>query len=88
VCRAHAHPGRSKFRDRGSELLSHHELSDQLIFLTGTVNYYEKVLSQKGGLSPVQSLNRLYLVPGRAMGCSNGTSSFIVGLRYSALDEL
>jgi feruloyl esterase len=68
-------PDLTKFRDRGAKLLSYHGLADPLIFPQGTINYYERVLAQMGGLSAVQNFYRLYLVPGMSHGFSNGTSN-------------
>lgn len=42
----------------------YHGLADVLIPAQGSINYYNRVLSQMGGLAAVQSFYRLYLIPG------------------------
>jgi hypothetical protein len=81
-------PDLSKFRDRGGKLLSYHGLSDQLIFPTGTINYYERVLAQMGGLSAVQNFYRLYLVPGMGHGFVNGTANPTANPPLPTLEKL
>lgn len=68
-------PDLSKFRDRGGKLISYHGLADQLIFPTGTINYYERVSTQMGGTAAIQNFYRLYMIPGMGHGLSNGTSN-------------
>jgi hypothetical protein len=81
-------PDLSAFRDRGGKLISYHGLADQLIFPQGTVNYYERVLAQMGGLASVQNFYRLYLVPGMGHGLSNGTSNPAANPPLPAADQL
>lgn len=68
-------PDLSAFKNRGGKLLSYHGLADELIPPQGTINYYNRVLTQLGGLSAAQSFFRLYLVPGLGHGSPNGTSN-------------
>jgi len=41
----------------------------------GTVNYYQRVAAQTGGMAAAQDFYRLYLVPGLGHGSPNGTSN-------------
>ncbi|MEC4720837.1 tannase/feruloyl esterase family alpha/beta hydrolase [Noviherbaspirillum sp. CPCC 100848] len=68
-------PDLSAFRNRGGKLLSYHGLADTLIMPQGTVNYYNRVAAQMGGIPAIQSFYRFYLVPGMAHGFANGTSN-------------
>ena len=56
-------------------MLTYHGLADELIMPQGTVNYYQRVMSEMGGLDAVTSFYRLYLVPGVGHGSPNGTSN-------------
>lgn len=68
-------PDLSAFRTRGGKILTWHGLNDELIVPQGTINYYNRVAAQMGGMSNVQSFFRLYLVPGVGHGTPNGTSN-------------
>lgn len=68
-------PDLSAFKARGGKLLTYHGLADELIMPQGTVNYYNRVTAQMGGLASVQSFYRLYMVPGVGHGTPNGTSN-------------
>lgn len=68
-------PDLSAFKNRGGKMLTWHGLSDELIPPQGTMNYYNRVTAQMGGLSSVQPFYRLYLVPGAGHGVPNGTSN-------------
>jgi feruloyl esterase len=68
-------PDLSAFRKHGGKMLTRHGLSDEVIMPQGTVNYYERVAAQMGGLAAVQSFYRLYMVPGLGHGTPNGTSN-------------
>jgi feruloyl esterase len=68
-------PDLSAFKSRGGKMLTWHGLSDELIPPQGTMNYYNRVTAQMGGLSSVQTFYRLYLVPGAGHGAPNGTSN-------------
>ena len=65
----------SAFKNRGGKMLAWHGLADELIMPQGTVNYYNRVAAQMGGLASVQGFYRLYLVPGLGHGTPNGTSN-------------
>ena len=63
----------SAFQARGGRILSYHGWADPGIPTEQTINYYESVVSQQGGLVQTQSFYRLFLIP--AMGhCSGGYS--------------
>jgi hypothetical protein len=68
-------PDLSAFKNRGGKMLAWHGLADELIMPQGTVNYYNRVAAQMGGLASVQNFYRLYLVPGLGHGTPNGTSN-------------
>lgn len=68
-------PDLTAFKARGGKLLTWHGLADELIMPQGTINYYNRVVAQMGGLAGVQSFYRLYLVPGAGHGTPNGTSN-------------
>ncbi|MGH8760523.1 MAG: tannase/feruloyl esterase family alpha/beta hydrolase [Burkholderiales bacterium] len=66
-------PDLSLFRDRGAKMLMYHGLADVLIPPQGSINYYNRVATQMGGVASVQNFYRFYLVPGMTHGFSNGT---------------
>lgn len=69
-------PDLSKFVARGGKLITWHGLNDQLIPPQGTINYYNRVATQLGGLAVVQAFWKFYLVPGAGHGpepTPNGT---------------
>lgn len=68
-------PDLSAYQARGGKILTWHGLSDELIVPQGTVNYYQRVAAQMGGMASVQSFFRLYLVPGQGHGTPNGTAN-------------
>lgn len=68
-------PDLSAFKARGGKLLHYHGLADELIMPQGSVNYYNRVLAQMGGLTNVQTFYRLFLIPGFGHGTPNGTSN-------------
>ena len=67
-----------RFRKHGSKVLIWHGEADQLIFPRGTVNYYNRVLKENGGLKRVDDFARLFLAPGVAH-CAGGTGPNPVG---------
>ena len=50
-------------------------MADVLIPYGGTINYFERVAAQMGGLANIQSFTRLYLIPGMSHGFGNGTTN-------------
>lgn len=68
-------PDLSAYKNRGGKILTWHGLADELIVPQGTVNYYNRVAGQMGGMSSVQSFFKLYLVPGQGHGTPNGTAN-------------
>jgi hypothetical protein len=68
-------PDLSAFRTRGGKMIMYHGLSDVLIFPQGSINYYNRVANQMGGIQSIQSFYRFYLVPGMSHGFSNGTAN-------------
>jgi feruloyl esterase len=65
----------SAFKARNGKLLMYHGLADVLIPAQGSINYYNRVLNQLGGLASVQEFYRLYLIPAMGHSFSNGTSN-------------
>jgi feruloyl esterase len=63
------------FRRSGGKMIMYHGLADTLIMPQGSVNYYERVIRELGGLHDVQRFYRFFLVPGMAHGFSNGTTN-------------
>ncbi|WP_423459160.1 tannase/feruloyl esterase family alpha/beta hydrolase [Ottowia sp. VDI28] len=68
-------PDLSAFRVRGGKMITVHGLNDEVIFPQGSINYYNRVAQQLGGLSAVQSFYKLYLVPGMGHSTPNGTAN-------------
>jgi feruloyl esterase len=68
-------PDLSAFKARNGKMIMYHGLSDTLIPPQGSINYYNRVATQMGGISSIQSFYRFYLVPGMAHGFANGTAN-------------
>lgn len=68
-------PNLSAYAARGSKLLTWHGLSDTLIPPQGTINYYNRVAAQMGGLPTVQNFWKFYLVPGAGHAAPNGSAN-------------
>ena len=61
----------SDFAARGGKLVQYHGWADALIPTENSINYYESVAEQAGGLEQAREFHRLFLVPG--MGhCGGG----------------
>jgi len=52
------------FRDRGGKAIVWHGWADQLISAHGTIDYYERVVDEMGGLEDAQEFIRLFMAPG------------------------
>lgn len=65
----------SAFRAHGGKLLIYHGLADTAIPPQGSINYYERVAKNMGGIGTVQSFYRTYLVPGMGHSFSNGSAN-------------
>lgn len=68
-------PDLSRLRDRGAKMVMYHGMSDVLIPPQGSINYYNRVATQMGGIPAIQNFYRFYLVPGMTHGLGNGTSN-------------
>jgi feruloyl esterase len=66
-------PNLRPFRNAGGKMLMYHGLADVLIAPQGSINYYERVLREMGGLRDVQRFYRFFLIPGMTHGIGNGT---------------
>ena len=65
------------FRQRGGKLLLIHGMSDPIFSAKDTVDYYERLAANNGGMASTQGFARTFLVPGMNH-CSGGpaTDSF------------
>ena len=70
-------PDLSAFHAAGGKMLTYHGLADDKIFPAGSINYFDRVSTQMGGVSAVQSFYRLFLIPGLAHDSSFATSASI-----------
>lgn len=68
-------PDLSAFKARNGKMIMYHGLADDKIFPQGTINYYNRVAAQMGGIPSLQSFYRFYLVPAMGHGFTNGTSN-------------
>ena len=68
-------PNLRPFRDAGGKMLLYHGLADVLIMPQGSINYYNRVAREMGGLTAVQKFYRFFLVPGMTHGLGNGTTN-------------
>jgi len=66
-------PDLRPFRNAGGKMLMYHGLADILIMPQGSINYYERVIHDMGGLDAVRRFYRFFLIPGMTHGIGNGT---------------
>jgi hypothetical protein len=64
-------PDLTAFRDRGGKAIVWHGWADQLISAEGTVDYYQRVQRQMGGVEKTSPFVRLFMAPGVAH-CGGG----------------
>ncbi len=57
-------PDLSAFRKRGGKVIIWHGWADPLINANGSVDYYDRVTKEMGGLKPTQEFARLFMAPG------------------------
>jgi feruloyl esterase len=57
-------PDLGAFKARGGKLIAYHGWADALIAPRSSINYYEKVSSQAGGLEKTRDFFRLFMAPG------------------------
>ncbi len=57
-------PDLSGFRKRGGKLVIWHGWADPLINATGSVDYYNRVMKEMGGVKRTQEFARLFMAPG------------------------
>jgi hypothetical protein len=70
-------PDLRPFRRAGGKVLIWHGLSDQLIFPEGTIDYYERIVAEAGGLKEAQTFARLFMAPGVGhCGGGSGPNTF------------
>jgi feruloyl esterase len=53
----------------------YHGLGDVLIPPQGSINYYNRVADQMGGIASIQGFYRFFLIPGMTHGIGNGTTN-------------
>jgi feruloyl esterase len=68
-------PDLRKFRAGGGKMLLYHGLADVLIMPQGSIQYYNRVVAEMGGLKQVQKFYRFFLIPGMTHGLGNGTTN-------------
>lgn len=68
-------PDLSALKSANTKLLAYHGQADQLVPSQGTINYYNRVAAQMGGISEIQNYYRFYLVSGMAHALANGTTN-------------
>ena len=68
-------PDLSNLRASGGKMLMYHGLADVLIPPQGSINYYNRVANQMGGIASIQSFYRFFLIPGMTHGIGNGTTN-------------
>ena len=61
-------PDLSAFAKRGGKILLSSGTADSIVPYHATLNYYERLIEQSGGLEKAQSFARFYLIPGMAHG--------------------
>ena len=65
-------PDLSAFAKRGGKLIMTLGTADSVVPYHASIDYYERVIERLGGLDPVQSFFRFYVVPGLAHGGGPG----------------
>lgn len=68
-------PDLSAFNASGGKMLLYHGFADFLIPTQGSINYYNRVANQMGGIPAIQSFYRFYLIPGMGHGLVDGTAT-------------
>jgi len=81
-------PDLTRLRDRGAKMVMYHGLADVLIPPQGSINYYNRVAAQMGGIPAIQNFYRFYLIPGMSHGLSNGTSNTAAVVPFPTATQL
>jgi feruloyl esterase len=61
-------PDLSAFAKRGGKIILSSGTADSIVPYHATLDYYERVIEQSGGLEQAQSFARFYIIPGMAHG--------------------
>ena len=61
-------PDLSAFAKRGGKIILSSGTADSIVPYHATLDYYERVIEQSGGLEKAQSFARLYIIPGMGHG--------------------
>jgi feruloyl esterase len=64
-------PDLSAYRDRDGKLIVWHGWADQLITISGTIDYYDRVIEAMGGARRANNFIRFFTAPG-VMHCAGG----------------
>lgn len=80
-------PDLAKFRDSGGKMLMYHGWADVLVMPQGSINYYNRVATQMGGIPTIQNFYRFYLVPGMSHGFRDGTTNATANPPLPTLDQ-
>jgi feruloyl esterase len=79
-------PDLRAYQARGGKLLAFQGWSDTSVVPLGTIDYYESVLREMGGVSNTQAFYRLFLVPGMRHCSSNSEGADVIDY-LGALDS-
>lgn len=68
-------PDLSRLEASGHKLLFWHGTNDEVLPVQGSIDYYDNVVREMGGLDRVRNFYRFYVVPGAGHQSPNGTSN-------------
>jgi feruloyl esterase len=68
-------PDLSGLKNANTRMIMYHGLGDVLIPPQGSINYYNRVANQMGGIASIQTFYRFYLIPGMTHGIGNGETN-------------
>ena len=71
-------PDLRQFKSHGGKLIQYHGWADAVIAPLNSVNYYQSVVREMGGLKKTQDFYRLYMVPGMSH-CTDGPGPYNFG---------
>lgn len=80
-------PNLSGVKKHGGKILHYHGLADQVIMPEGSVNYYQQVLNEMGGLGKVSEFHKFYLIPGMGHGIHRNVGSIDPETGLAASDK-
>jgi hypothetical protein len=71
---AYADDRLTAFKDRGGKLMFLHGMADPIFSAYDTMDYYERLAANNGGIDATQSFSRLFLLPGENH-CAGGRAT-------------